>query len=460
MAARTETTPSPAKASVASWLSLAVLLIATLYTYADRQIFALQAEPLRKALELSDLQFGLLQGLGHAILAAIVGYPIAWLSDRFDRRVVLAGCLAVWSATVMASGFAGSFLQLFLATSLVGAAEAGMLPILYALVPELFSGKQRQYANSALVVAGRLLVGLVIAACGWLIFAIDQWRPAMPEALRSMETWRVAFLLTGATGLIFVPAVLLVRMSTDRPSVARAADAATNAPVWPFLSGQVATFASFMISVGLLVFGAVVLVSRWWRAGSTATGCDRPLEDPAGDPDAAERLSVAAPAGLPAGVALAAQWLATAWLWSQWLIQDLANLFIYLPRQPGAGLLALALAVLCAGVCLLLVESGGAIQAIVRRKSGLQEPLASAGLSFVYGLILALLALWGREPLSTTWVFLGLLAGRELALLLTPMARPVAELALDLGRDLALAALGLAVSLAVALAVQPLRGVG
>jgi MFS family permease len=151
-----ETTPVSTRASLASWLSLAVLLISTLYTYADRQIFALQAEPLRKALELSDLQFGMLQGLGHAIFAAIVGYPVAWLSDRFDRRVVLAGCLALWSATVMASGFAGSFTQLFLATSLVGAAEAGMLPIVYALVPELFSGKQRQYANSALVVAGRL----------------------------------------------------------------------------------------------------------------------------------------------------------------------------------------------------------------------------------------------------------------------------------------------------------------
>lgn len=214
--------------------------------------------------------------------------------------------------------------------------------------------------------------------------------------------------------------------------------------------------------VGLLVFGAVVLLSRWWGAGSIATGCDRSLADPAGvpDPDRAERLSVTAPGGLPAGVALAFQWLATGLLWSQWLIQDLANLFIYLPRQPGGGLLALALAVLCAGVCLLLVESGGAIQAIVRRKSGLQEPLASAGLSLVYGLILALLALWGREPLSTTWVFLGLLAGRELALRLTPTARSVVELALDLGRDLALAALGLAVSLAVALAVQPLRGAG
>lgn len=255
MNTRTETGHVPAKASFTSWLSLAVLLISTLYTYADRQIFSLQAEPLRKALELSDLQFGLLQGLGHAIFAAIVGYPIAWLSDRFDRRVVLAGCLALWSATVMASGFAGSFIQLFLATSLVGAAEAGMLPIVYALVPDLFSGKQRQYANSALVVAGRLLVGLVIAACGWLIFAIDQWRPVLPEAMRAMETWRLAFLLAGAMGLIFVPAVLLVKMSSDRPTVPGLAPGTSGAPVWPYLREQVVTFASFMIGVGLLVFG-------------------------------------------------------------------------------------------------------------------------------------------------------------------------------------------------------------
>lgn len=255
MNTRTETRHVPDKASFTSWLSLLVLLISTLYTYADRQIFSLQAEPLRKALELSDLQFGLLQGLGHAIFAAVVGYPIAWLSDRFDRRVVLAGCLALWSATVMASGFAGSFIQLFLATSLVGAAEAGMLPIVYALVPDLFSGKQRQYANSALVVAGRLLVGLVIAACGWLIFAIDQWRPALPEAMRAMETWRVAFLLAGAMGLIFVPAVLLVKMSSDRLTVPGLAPGASGAPVWPYLREQVVTFASFMIGVGLLVFG-------------------------------------------------------------------------------------------------------------------------------------------------------------------------------------------------------------
>jgi hypothetical protein len=161
--------------------------------------------------------------------------------------------------------------------------------------------------------------------------------------------------------------------------------------------------------------------------------------------------------GLVSGTALALQWIASGWLWSQWLIQDLANVFIYLPRQLDPATLTLALALLCGGVCLLLAERGGAIQSIVRRKSGLHQPAASAALSLVYGSILGLLASRGREPLSTTWVFLGLLAGRELALRFSPGSRPLAAVAFDLGRDLALAALGLAVSLAVALAVQPLR---
>lgn len=158
-----------------------------------------------------------------------------------------------------------------------------------------------------------------------------------------------------------------------------------------------------------------------------------------------------------AGLALVLQWLASGWLWSQWLIQDLANIFIVLPRQLSAGAMALALVALCGGVCLLLAESGGAIQGILRRKSGLQTPESSAALSLVYGLILALLALWSPEPLSTTWVFLGLLAGRELALRLDPLASSLRAGLFDLGRDLAMAGLGLAVSLLVALLVQPMR---
>ena len=37
------------------------------------------------------------------------------------------------------------------------------------------------------------------------------------------------------------------------------------------------------------------------------------------------------------------QWLSTGFLWSQWLIQDLANIFVYLPRELPLGGLVLSL---------------------------------------------------------------------------------------------------------------------
>ena len=247
------------RAPVSAWISLLVLVALGLYTYMDRQIFGLQAEPLRKALGLSDLQFGLLQGLSVALFAAVVGYPIAWLSDRFDRRKVLAGCIAVWSLAVGACGLADDFNQLFLASSLVGAAEAGLLPIAYALIPELFRGGQRQLANSLFIVTGRLVVGLIIAMCGWMIHAIDLWRHLLPDVLQALPTWRLAFFATALPGIVFVPMILLLpigkRKSTVLADGTPAVAPADKPTVWPFLRSQRFTFFTFMLSVGLLVFG-------------------------------------------------------------------------------------------------------------------------------------------------------------------------------------------------------------
>lgn len=155
--------------------------------------------------------------------------------------------------------------------------------------------------------------------------------------------------------------------------------------------------------------------------------------------------------------ALVLQWIVTGWLWSQWLIQDLANLYVYLPRHLGPGQLMLSLLVLCAGIGLLLVERGGAIQGILLRKRDLDDPRATTALSLLYGLVLSGFAAFSRQPMSTTWVFLGLLAGRELALLRLPDRRPLRQVAIDLARDVLLAGLGLGVSLLVAVFVRLLQ---
>ncbi len=152
------------------------------------------------------------------------------------------------------------------------------------------------------------------------------------------------------------------------------------------------------------------------------------------------------------------QWLATGWLWTQWLIQDLANVYVYLPRPLAAGPLALSLAALLLAVAVLLLGRGGPVQKVVEAKTDSHDRRSATLINLVYGLILFGLGRWSPRPLSTTWVFLGLLAGRELALTCWRRPRPWGATGRLLASDLAKAIAGLAVSLALALGPGRLSG--
>jgi len=243
-------THDDAPGSRASWWGLGVLVLLALYTYADRQIIGLQAEPIRRQLGLGDLQLGMVQGAGVALVTALAGYPIGWIADRCDRRRVLACCLAVWCVAVALCGAATSFAALLAASALVGAAEAGLLPIAYAAIPEWFRGRRRQTANSAFVFLGRLSVGLVIAACGWMIHALDAGRSALPAWLREIPTWRLALGAAALPGLLLIPLVLTLppmRVSgPDRPQTR----------IGAVLRANPAAFAAILGGAGLLSLGA------------------------------------------------------------------------------------------------------------------------------------------------------------------------------------------------------------
>ena len=112
------------------------------------------------------------------------------------------------------------------------------------------------------------------------------------------------------------------------------------------------------------------------------------------------------------------QWASTAFLWSQWLIQDLANIFVFVPRTIGSWGLVGALAVLLAMQGVIYYQRGGRIQYIVTTKSMTADTRSATIIDFVFGLILMVFKEWSNMPMSTTWVFLGLLAGREIAMTL------------------------------------------
>ena len=149
---------------------------------------------------------------------------------------------------------------------------------------------------------------------------------------------------------------------------------------------------------------------------------------------------------------VAMQWASTAFLWSQWLIQDLANIFVFVPRQIGPWALIASICLLLAMQGVIFYQQGGRIQRIVTSKTMTGDIRSATIIDFTYGLILLVFKEWSNMPMSTTWVFLGLLAGRELAMRMQIGERKLAEAGKLVGLDALKAFAGLVVSVLLALA--------
>ena len=113
---------------------------------------------------------------------------------------------------------------------------------------------------------------------------------------------------------------------------------------------------------------------------------------------------------------IVAKWLSTAFLWSAWLLQDGAVLFVYLPRQLSLWQMISSLSIFAGLLYILCYNRGGEIQNIVKLKTNTQDPRSATIIDCVYACILIYFQTVNNIPMSTTWVFLGVLAGREIAL--------------------------------------------
>lgn len=252
--------PNDSRASPSAWYALGVLTLVTFFSLVDRQVLLLVAEPVRQQFRLSDLQVGLLQGSGLAIFSAIASYPLGWLADRIERRRMLAFCVLAWSLAVLGCGFAQSFEGLLIASALVGAGEAGLAPAVYAILPLLFIGRQRQLANSIFALVSIGGGALSLAFTGLLVGGVAGIGPSLPGAFQLLESWRLSFIAAA------LPAPLMMLLILTIPLPARPArDVAGKTPVapsiWPTVRRHRRTFLRLYAGVALsgAAFGAVIV---------------------------------------------------------------------------------------------------------------------------------------------------------------------------------------------------------
>jgi MFS family permease len=176
-------------------LVLALLLIAYIFNYLDRQILGILAGPIIAELHFTDKQFGALSGPPFALLYSILGIPFALLADRTSRSRVIAAAVAFWSAFTGLCGTATSFWQFFIFRMGVGIGEAGGVAPSYALLADYFEPRRR--ARALAIFSLGVPIGL---ALGTLIGAY----------IAHAISWRAAFYTMGIAGVLLAPIMLIV----------------------------------------------------------------------------------------------------------------------------------------------------------------------------------------------------------------------------------------------------------
>ena len=149
-----------------------------------------------------------------------------------------------------------------------------------------------------------------------------------------------------------------------------------------------------------------------------------------------------------------AQWCTTGWLWFTWLSHDMANIAVFLPRQVPTEAMIFISIIFVGGMGYMFYERGGKIQEVVLSKTNTKYVRSATLVDLIYSLILWYFKGYNDIPMSTTWVFVGLLAGRELAFATINDKYKFKTVFPLVGRDFFKMMIGLSLSIVIVLAIH------
>ena len=149
-----------------------------------------------------------------------------------------------------------------------------------------------------------------------------------------------------------------------------------------------------------------------------------------------------------------AVWVSSAYLWAAWLSHDVANIAVYLPRQLDITLLLIVVSYFTILLFYIFYIQGGAIQKVVLDKTGTRYARSATIINTIYAAVLYYFKELNDLPMSTTWVFVGLLCGRELAISTMNKEYKFKYVFPLIGKDFVKMIFGLSVSVGIVLSIH------
>jgi MFS family permease len=236
-----------------AWLVIVAMTVTYILSNIDRQLISILIVPIQRDLQLTDTDFGTLQGVAYGLFYAAFCIPIATLSDRFSRSLVISLGLAVWSAATVASAFADTFEHLFIARAIVGIGEASLLPAVYSLIGDLFPRNKLGRATGLFAVGP--FVGSTLAfVLGGVAFHRLGENGVYSVMGHAFSTWELTFLFAGAPGIALAAVILLLVRDPRgaRPQVGPAVDPPSFGQVLRFIGDRRGIFFPLLVGFPLL----------------------------------------------------------------------------------------------------------------------------------------------------------------------------------------------------------------
>ena len=189
-----------------AWLTVARLWPVAMLNYLDRQIFSTMKQSIMAGVPDigNDARFGELMAVFlfvYGLFSPIGGY----VADRFNRRWVIIGSLAVWSTVTFLTGHARTYEQLWWARALMGVSEACYIPAGLALLADFHAGGTRSRAIG--IHQSGIYFGIILGGTGGLI-------------ADSSHGWGAAFTWFGLAGVIYAAVLVFFLKNAPRDEAA------------------------------------------------------------------------------------------------------------------------------------------------------------------------------------------------------------------------------------------------
>ena len=223
------------------WPLILLTLIATVQFF-DRALMVIVVEPIKQEFGLSDSQLGLVAGLSYAVAFAVAGIPLGWLADRVNRRNLLAGMVAVWSAFVALAGSASSYTALVATRVGIGAMDAGGQPCSVSMIADMVQREKR--ASAVAVFFAGVPLGMLLGFLGGGLIA-------------SKYGWRAGFYVAAVPGVVLAVLLWFTVKEPQRGAMEPAGQAPVKAP--PLM--QSLSFMAGQRSLVLIIVASVLVTA-------------------------------------------------------------------------------------------------------------------------------------------------------------------------------------------------------